>query len=166
MNSKIKVLKIEQITPGARHYWLETSIGRIRKPIGSLDLEQYDFSEIEKNKIVLVENRLLSWGRWLVKCLAHGISYPSQSTLVTALQGSPATASTPLPDDSDAEQVERIVRKMHFEHKQWAEVLRKHYTRDLDTNGEDVAKAMEVPRRTYFYYLNMGRKKVELYLKK
>jgi hypothetical protein len=164
--TKIIVHEIEQITPGARHYWLRTNVGRIRKPIGSLDLEQYDFSQIEKNQVVLIESRLLHWGNWLCRCITAGIGYPAQSTLVTALQGSPATATRPIPDDHDAEQVDIIVRKIGTESPKQEQILRKHYTRDNGDTADEVAASMEMPRRNYFYYLNLGRKKVELALKR
>lgn len=163
--SKITVYEIEQVTPGARHVWLKTNIGRIRKPIGSVKPEQFDFSQMDE-KIVLVERELLNWGKWLLKCTVNGLGYPSQSTVVTALQGSPSTNSPNLPNNPDAESVERAVKRIDTENKLWGCVLRKHYTRDIDSTADEVALSMEIPPRTYRYYLNMGRKKVELYLKR
>lgn len=162
--SKLTVTAIEQITPGARHFWIVTKeAGRIRKPIGEFKPEHYNFELDEK--IVMVERRLQNWGAWLLKCLAAGLGYPSQSTLVTALQGSPATAAAPLPDDPEAEQVDKAVKKLELDKRAWAEVLINHYTRELDRAADEVAKAMGLPGRTYRYYLNMGRKYVEKQLK-
>jgi hypothetical protein len=163
--NKLTVIKIEQITPGARHVWIETKeIGRIRKPVGEIKPENFNF-EID-DKIILIENRLNHWGRWLFKSLTNGLGYPSQSTLVTAMQGSPATATSPLPDDPDAEEVNRAVRKLGADKKLWADVLKQHYSRELDQTLDDVAAAMEIPGRTYRYYLNMGRKYIENILKR
>jgi hypothetical protein len=163
--SKLTVLEIEQITPGARHVWLRTKeCGRIKKPISEFKPENFDFSQLDE-KIVLVERRLQHWGRWLLKSVTNGLGYPSQSTMVTALQGSPATASAPLPDDPEAEEVNVAVKKLEQDKKLWADVLKQHYTRDLDKTLDDVAKSMQLPDRTYRYYLNMGRKYIEKYLK-
>jgi hypothetical protein len=161
--NKLTVYEIEHITPGARHVWLRTNIGRIRKPIGEVKPEQFNFELDEK--IVLIEKRLQHWGRWLLKNLTNGLGYPSQATVVTALQGSPATATAHTPDDPDAEEVNRGIKKLEMDHKRWAEVLNKHYTRELDMNADAIAKAMELPERTYRYYLNMGRKYIEKFLK-
>lgn len=163
--TKLTIIDIEQITAGRGQIWLVTKeVGRIKKPISEFKPENYNFDIQEK--IVLVESRLQHWGRWLLKSLTNGLGYPSQSTVVTALQGSPATASAPLPDDPDAEEVNNAVRKLEADKKLWAEVLNKHYTRGLDAKAEDVAKEMELTIRTYFYYLNMGRKYIEKILKK
>jgi hypothetical protein len=163
--NKLTVIEIEQITPGARHVWIKTKeLGRIRKPIGEFKPEQFDFSQMDE-KIVLVERRLQHWGRWLLKNLTNGLGYPSQATVVTAMQGSPATAHAPLPDDPEAEEVNDGIKKLEADKKFWADVLKQHYTRDLDKTADDVAKSMELPDRTYRYYLNMGRKYVEKYLK-
>lgn len=159
----IKVFAIESITPGAKHVWYKTDIGRIRKPLGQLD--NLDFSELD-DKIVFVERELLNWGRWLVKCTVGGLGYPSQSTVVTAMQGSPSTTTPKLPTNPDAERVEGVVKRVEADHKIWGGVLRKHYMRELDATAEEVAIAMEIPGRTYRYYLNMGRKKVESLLKR
>lgn len=162
--NKLTVTAIEQITPGARHVWIVTKeVGRLRKPIGEIKPENYNFDIDEK--IVLVEKRLQHWGRWLLKNLTNGLGYPSQATVVTAMQGSPATASTPLPDDPDAEQVNDAVKKLETDKRFWADVIKKHYTRELDQTADDVAKEMQIPARTYRYYLNMGRKYIEKYLK-
>lgn len=161
--TKIKVYSIEQLTPGARHVWYKTEFGRIRKPLGNLD--NLDFSEMDE-QAVFVERELLNWGRWTLKCTIGGMGYPSQSTTVTALQGSPSTTTPHLPTNPDAERVESVVKRIDKEHKSWGSVLRKHYTRDLDATADEVAKSLEIPARTYRYYLNMGRKKVEFYLKK
>jgi hypothetical protein len=164
-NDKIIVYEIESITPGARHVWLKTNIGRIRKPVGAVKTDQFDFSETSR-ETVLVEHELLNWGKWLLKCTIGGMGYPSQSTTVTALQGSPSTTTPHLPTNPDAERVESVVKRIDNENKTWGSVLRKHYMRDLDATADEVANSMEIPARTYRYYLNMGRKKVELYLKR
>jgi hypothetical protein len=162
--NKLTIIEIEQITPGGRHVWLVTKeLGRIKKPIGEFKPENYNFELQEK--IVLVERRLQHWGRWLLKSLTNGLGYPSQATVVTAMQGSPATASAPTPDDPEAEQVNIGIRKLEQDKKLWADVLKQHYTRDLDKTIDDVAKSMQLPDRTYRYYLNMGRKYIEKYLK-
>lgn len=162
---KLTVINIEAITAGGRHVWLDTKErGRIRKPIGEFKPEEYNF-ELSDGKIVLVEKRLLHWGRWLLKSLTNGLGYPSQATVVTAMQGSPATASAPMPDDPEAEEVNRGIKKLEADKILWAHVLKKHYTRELNANADDVAKSMELPDRTYRYYLNMGRKYIEKYLK-
>jgi hypothetical protein len=162
--NKLTIIEIEQITPGGRQVWLVTKeLGRIKKPISEFKPENYNFEL--KEKIVLVERRLQNWGRWLLKSVTNGLGYPSQSTMVTALQGSPATASAPLPDDPEAEEVNAAVKKLEQDKKLWADVLKQHYTRDLDKTLDDVAKSMQLPDRTYRYYLNMGRKYIEKYLK-
>jgi hypothetical protein len=163
MTDKIKVLEIESITPGARHVWYKTNIGRIKKPLGMFD--NLDFSGVT-GKTVFVERELLNWGRWLVKCTVKGLGYPTQSTTVTATQGSPATNTPILPTNPDAERVDGIVKRIERDHKTWADVLKKHYTRADSEKAEDVAAEMELAKSTYFYYLNMARKKIEFYLKK
>jgi len=163
---KIKVFEIEQITPGARHVWLRTEFGRIRKEAGQVDTKKYDFSEMDgTDKFVLVEKELLNWGKWLNKCTVGGLGFPSQSTLVTALQGSRSTTTPSLPTDENAERTERAVKRVETQRKASSDVLRKHYTRDLDTKAAIIAKEMQLPLRTYNYYLNLGRKKVEFFLK-
>lgn len=159
----LKVFEIEQITPGGRHVWYKTNVGRIRKPLGNY--ENLDFSEMSE-KTVFVERELLNWGSWLLKCTTGGLGYPSQSTTVTAMQGSPSTGSPILPHNPDAERTELAVKRIDKENKMWGSVLRKHYMRELNETADQVAKGMELPPRTYRYHLNMGRKKVELYLKK
>jgi hypothetical protein len=162
---KIIITEIESITPGGRHVWLVTSDGqRIRKPIGSVKLDQFDFTMME-TKTVMLESRLLHWGNWLVKTLTSGIGYPSQSTLVTALQGSPSTVAHYLPDNPDAEQIEKLVLEMSLKHKVWATVLRRHYTRENGQTADSVAKALEMQPRIYSYHLSMGRRWVEKQLK-
>lgn len=162
--TKIIVHSIETLTPGARHVWYQTSIGRIKKPLGALDPEKYDCTQM-KGKIVLVERRLQHWGRWLLKSLTNGLGYPSQATVVTAMQGSPATAHAPTPDNPEAEEINVIVKELAIAHKIWADVLNQHYTRDLDKNVSAVAYGMEIPERSYFHYLKKGRKHVENILK-
>jgi hypothetical protein len=100
-----------------------------------------------------------------LKSSTNGLGYPSQATVVTAMQGSPSTASPHIPDNPEAEEVNRGVKKLEQDKKLWADVLNKHYTRDLDKTIDDVAKSMQLPDRTYRYYLNMGRKYIEKYLK-
>ena len=119
-----------------------------------------------EEKTVFVERELLNWGRWLLKCTVGGLGYPSQSTVVTALQGSPSTAAPNLPTNPEAETVERVVKRVETDNKIWGVVLRKHYTRSDNETADQVADAIEIPQRTYRYYLNLGRKKVEFYLKK
>ena len=161
--TKIKVYEIEQLTPGARHVWYRTEHGRLRKPIGQLD--NLDFSELE-DRTVFVESELLNWGRWIVKCTVGGMGYPSQSTLVTALQGSRSTTTPTLPTNNEAERVEGVVKRIEGDNKSWGVVLRKHYTRSDEVLVDEVVKALEMPKRTYFYQLGMARKKVELFLRK
>jgi hypothetical protein len=162
--NKLTIIEIEQITPGGRQVWLVTKeLGRIKKPISEFKPENYNFEL--KEKIVLVEKRLQHWGRWLLKSSTNGLGYPSQATVVTAMQGSPSTASPHIPDNPEAEEVNRGVKKLEQDKKLWADVLNKHYTRDLDKTIDDVAKSMQLPDRTYRYYLNMGRKYIEKYLK-
>jgi hypothetical protein len=164
-HKKIIITEIESITPGGRHVWLVTSDGqRIRKPIGGIKLDQFDFTMME-TKTVMLESRLLHWGNWLVKTLTSGIGYPAQSTLVTALQGSPSTVAHYLPDNPDAEQIEKLVLEMAKKHKVWATVLRRHYTRENGETAERAAKALEMPDRTYRYRLHMARKWMEKRLK-
>lgn len=162
--TKIIVHEIESITPGARHYWLRTNVGRIRKPIGALDLEHYDFSAIE-HKIVFVEPCLLHWGRWLAKSTTGGLGYPKRSITEAALEGSRSTATHYYPDNPEAEEIEKFVKLLAKDHASWADVLRKHYTRADGETLAEVAKGMELPSSTYRYYLNMGRKKIEYALK-
>lgn len=162
--SKIIVHVIESITPGARHMWLQTNMGRIRKPLGTLDPEKYDCTQMT-SKIVLVERRLQNWGRWLLKSLTNGLGYPSQATVVTALQGSPATAQQPTPDNPEAEEIDSIIKKLAAHNKIWADVLNQHYTREDGKKVTEVAVSMEIPEQTYFYYLKKGRKHVENILK-
>lgn len=159
---KIKVYKIENVTPGARHVWYHTDVGRIRKPIGQL--ANLDFSELD-DKIVLVERELLNWGSWLVKCTIGGMGYPKQSTTVTALQGSPSTSTPNLPTNSDAERVESVVKRIEKDNKTWSDVLRKHYMREDGQTADQVAASLEMPARTYRYNLNLARKRVEYLLK-
>jgi hypothetical protein len=162
--TKIIVHHIETITPGARHMWLQTNLGRMKKPLGTLDPEKYDCSQMS-GKIVLLERRLQNWGRWLLKSLNNGLGYPGQSTLVTALQGSRATAKPPQPDNPEAEEIDAIVKKMAEQNKGWAEVLNQHYTRADNVKVSAVAIAMELPEQTYYHYLKKGRKYVENCLK-
>jgi hypothetical protein len=160
----LKVKEIESLTPGGRHVWYILADGsRIRKPVGNFD--NLDFSELGE-KTVLVERELLNWGKWLLKCTVGGLDYPSQSTLVTALQGSRSTSSPHLPTNPDAERTEAAVKRVEQDNKRWGEVLRKHYTRELNETADKIAAQLELPARTYRYYLNMGRKKVEFYLKR
>ena len=161
----IIVYEIEAITPGARHYWLRTDKGRIRKPIGSKDLEQYDFSNLQDDKIILIESRLLHWGNWLVRATIGGLGYPSKSTIVTALQGRGCATVQHSPDDPEAEEVEAAVKKLEREIKRHAEALRAHYTRALDVPATNVAKSLEIAESTYFRYLNAARKRIKEILK-
>lgn len=163
--SKIEVYEIEQITPGARHVWLRTNIGRIRKPIGEVKIEQFNFDKLEE-KAVLVESRLIAWAKWHLRCTIGGLGYPTQCSVLNALQGSPGTGSPPLPDDPEAEETDKAVKKLTAENRKWGDVINAHYTREIDTSAEVVAKKMELSARTYFYYLNMGRKYIEKILKR
>jgi hypothetical protein len=76
----------------------------------------------------MVDRRLKEWGLWFVRSVVGGLGAPSQSTLVTALQGSRSTAPFYPKDNTYAEEVNDILNSMRKRHPGWANVVSVEYT--------------------------------------
>lgn len=121
-------------------------------------------SELKKNKIFFIENMLKNWGFWLCKDLNNGLGYPSKC-ITESMRCSSSSLSNNIPVNLEAEEIHKIYFKLKKECPKWAEVLNKHYTRELDQTAKDIAAKIKIAERTYFYYLNMARRYVEKELK-
>lgn len=82
----------------------------------------------KKNEFKRVDARLREWGKWVIKCITDGLGYPTQSTMVTAMQGSKSTAPRYPHDNSYAEEVHELVLAMARRHPDWEVVLKLEYT--------------------------------------
>lgn len=103
-----------------------------------------------------IESRLYEWGVWIVKCIkSQAEGYPSQSTLISAMQGSRSTAPKYPYDNRYAEEVNAIVLDMEKAHPDWGDVLRREYT-DV---GSQSSKAKNAGLTRFDYRINLGKAK-------
>jgi hypothetical protein len=126
----------------------------------------------EKMYAYELEVRLQEWGRWLATCLDNGLGFPSRNVLITALEGSAATAPHYPKDNVYAERVHASVLELSVRHKNWAEVLKIEYVRSkLDyekttgktrsKNQHDHAKQLNLTYSNYLQYLRCAKNFVE-----
>ena len=115
----------------------------------------FDQKKTSHKGLKMVDRRLKEWGLWYVRSLVGGLGAPSQSTLVTALQGSRSTAPFYPKDNSYAEEVNEIVNIMRNRHPEWAAVVSAEYT----SVGHQKDKAQQVGMTLALYRvtLNTGR---------
>ncbi len=106
-----------------------------------------------------VEFRLHEWGLWVVASIEHGLGYPSQSTIVSALSGSRATGPKYLKDNINAEEVHIIVHELTLRHPEWVTVLKMEYTEP----GVQVIKAkrLKIARFKYRNFLDKAKAWIE-----
>lgn len=111
------------------------------------------------SKHVETELRLKEWGAWLVKIMEGGIGYPSQATLVTALQGSRSTAIRHIPDNPRAEEIDAIYNHLLAIYPLRAKIMKAHYT--SKEHPRENAYKYALPLRQYYQLLLLARTFVE-----
>lgn len=82
-----------------------------------------------------VEYRLYAWGRWARTHEEGADGYPRRTVEARLVDEGgvliSGTGPRPLPVDSGAEQIERLVTRLQDVHPKWPEMLRKYYCADL-----------------------------------
>lgn len=73
------------------------------------------------------EFRLKEWGYWKVKDMSGEVGWPSQSTIVTACQGSRATVPHYPKDNQRAEIIDGLINEMKEDFPIWGEVVKAEY---------------------------------------
>ncbi len=127
---------------------------------GHINIVSFKPSKKNKNEFKRIEYRLREWGVWVVKSVTNGLGYPSQSTLVTALQGSRSTAPHYPKDNAYAEEVHALVVAMGRRHPDWKAVLDCEYT-EAGTQERKALKLGFGSKRAYQLILDKAKSWVE-----